>query len=114
MSPYIKQEERNIYDEELDILIELLSQNKWCVGQVNFCFTRIIVAWFNELPRYRTINSIAGVLRCVWDEFYHRIGKVYENERCVETGDVYQQNEVTCCEIDINDIFWESRIAGAD
>ena len=100
--PYIKKIEREIYDEELDILIELLSQNKWCVGQLNYIFTRIIVAWFNELPRYRTINSIAGVLRCAWDEFYHRIGRVYEDKQLSINQDVF----IIMPEIDINDQFW--------
>lgn len=86
--PYIPETDREDIDAELEELTRILSLHKWPVGMVNYAISQIMWTWFREVPGYTTINSVRGVLGCVWDEFYRRIGAPYEEVAKGRNGDL--------------------------
>jgi hypothetical protein len=87
--PYIKQEDRGHYDQDVNEVVEDLDERNWNVGDVNYVFTRILDAWFNKKRRYQTICEIEGTLNCVAKEFYRRRAVPYEEEKIVYNTDVF-------------------------
>ena len=87
--PYITQEERLKVNPEIDRMVDLIQQNNWNVGLINYIFSTILWTWFKQVPSYPTINGIVGVLGCVKDEFYKRIASPYENIKKEINGDLH-------------------------
>ena len=60
------------------------------VGELNFAVTMLCKDYL-ELKglKYSTINDIIGVLECAKQEFYQRVAVPYEQDKCMENGDVY-------------------------
>ena len=86
--PYIKQEDRNLYDYQIEMINTQLHSEDWPPGAVNYVITSIIADWFREQRSYKTICNIMGTLKCVASEFYRRKAVPYEEEKIKENGDV--------------------------
>jgi hypothetical protein len=86
--PYITQEERAIVDSEVQALITRLAAKGWNEGMVNYSISTILWEWFHQLPGYKTVNAVVGVLGCVKDEFYRRLASEYEDYKRVRNGDL--------------------------
>jgi hypothetical protein len=90
--PYIKQEERNNLDHQIDAIIENLKldsdvEQEVPVGKLNYVITRILAESIPE-ERYKHINSIIGVLECAKLEFYRRLAAPYEDGAISKDGDL--------------------------
>ncbi len=91
--PYIKREEREVYDPQIEALIEQLThfgENKPpAVGHVNYVISKLIWGIFEKLgPSYTLGNNLVGVVECVKQEFYRRQLAEYEDEKIKENGDI--------------------------
>lgn len=58
-------------------------------GELNFVLTTAILAYLGSDPHYRDFNEVIGVLECVKQELYRRMVAPYEDQKCIENGDVY-------------------------
>ena len=84
--PYIKQDDRKVFDE---CLYEL-SNTVWTEGDLNYCITMLLKLYLErEGLCYKNINRLMGVLECVKQEFYRRVASPYEDKKIFENGDVY-------------------------
>lgn len=90
--PYIKQEDREIYDEEIHKLVEKLTnfENKNVIsGHINYVFSKILWNIFRKNgPSYTLGNNLMGVLACVSQEFYRKQLSNYENLKEKENGPI--------------------------
>lgn len=86
--PYIKQEDRKIYDDKLDDLCFLLEEQGYNEGHVTYVLYKIVARWFKDIPKYSSICRIRGVLTGTKDEFDRRIAAPYEDNKCKKNGDV--------------------------
>ena len=83
--PYIKQDDRKLFDEHIDKIAEHLLT----LGELNYCITRICHKWIeNRGLRYNSINDVMGALECAKMEAYAKIARPYEEDKIVENGDV--------------------------
>lgn len=94
--PYIKQEDRTKYNEEIQQLVSklqvLLSHDKSVLsGHLNYIITTILNQTYqvhtNKI-NYSLCNDIIGMLDCCKMEFYRRTVVPYENIKILENGDV--------------------------
>ena len=90
--PYIKQENRDILDPEIENLFVRLI-NMQCTDEennmeenVNYIFTKLLKMCYGE--SYEEINNALGVISAVQLEFYRRVAVPYENQAQFEHGDV--------------------------
>ena len=61
-------------------------------GDLNFCITELCKHYTNSKGlSYSTINEVVGVLTCASNEYYRRVATPYENNKCINNGDVYDQ-----------------------
>jgi hypothetical protein len=88
--PYIKQKERNLYNNLASQIVEHLDDPDidFNTGHVNYIVYSIMKEWFYRRAGYRTINDVAGVLNNVAAEFYRKIAVPYEDEKCKQNGEV--------------------------
>jgi len=87
--PYIKQEDREKFDEGIaDILGALQANDQVKVGEVNYVLSSIIWSLFKNNESYTNGNNLVGVLECVKQEFYRRQLSGYEDDKMEENGDV--------------------------
>lgn len=84
--PYIRKQDRILYDEHIQKLNSSLQEKGYTLGHVNYVISSIIVAWWNDLPCYATICEIIGTLAGVSAEFYRKIGGPYEETKEKENG----------------------------
>lgn len=93
--PYIQQEQRENYDQQIDQLVySLLNEypgdnGKTCSpGELNYVISSVIWKIFNKSKSYTHANELMGVLECVKQEFYRRQIVPYEDQKCTENGDI--------------------------
>jgi len=112
--PYIKKEDRELIDGSgtdgqyyysgLDDFFNKLDNlcESFCVGKedwpckpgtLNYIITRMVVWYLGENPNYEKYNSAIGVLECAKQELYRRQIAPYEDEKCEQNGDVYQDGK---------------------
>ena len=87
--PYIKPEDRDLYDPLIAPLRSMLGKKGNPSGDMNYVITKLILGAWKDTPRYDTIARIDGVLRGVSSEFYRRVAAPYEDKKIAENGDVY-------------------------
>lgn len=58
-------------------------------GELNFCFTDLIIHYMGENYGYQKINDVIGALEGAKLEFYRRVAVPYENQKIETNGDVY-------------------------
>ena len=84
--PYIKKDDRKVFDE---CLYEL-SNTIWTEGDLNYCISTLLHLYLRrEGLCYSNINGLMGVLECAKNEFYRRVAVPYEDKKIFENGDVY-------------------------
>lgn len=60
-------------------------------GELNYQITRLCWRYItNNGVSYTTLNEVIGVLECAKLELYRRQLAPYEDRKCEENGDVYQ------------------------
>ena len=94
--PYIKQEDRDEYDEFLNAHIEDLEEHDYPVGDVTYSVYKIVGRWFKNKPKYQTIAEIRGMLAGVLSEFDRRLAFPYEDKKIEENGDVDLSLDTQC------------------
>lgn len=91
--PYIEKKDREIYDPQIDALIDQLTHfganSAPTVGHVNYIISKLIWGIFRKNgPSYTGGNNLIGVLECVKQEFYRRQLAEYEDKKIKENGDI--------------------------
>lgn len=83
--PYIKQEDRQKFEQVLDFTPHIASP-----GELNFVITLICQQYINDKGiSYQTLNDVCGALTNANLELYRRITAGYEDKKIQENGDVY-------------------------
>jgi hypothetical protein len=113
--PYINKKDRELIDEfgdftgqpgldaffnKLDRLRESSAQIgntqtllAYHPGTLNYIITRLCDYWTKDIDgesNYERYNAVIGVLECAKQELYRRQIAPYEDKKCEENGDVYQ------------------------
>lgn len=84
--PYIKQEDREFFDERLTFNTIALHGP----GDLNYCITKLVNHYLSVHGKnYANINAVIGALECAKLELYRRIAAPYEDTKIQENGDVY-------------------------
>jgi exonuclease I len=103
--PYIKQEDRALYEVEINALVaklvKVFSEEPTKIvnnraGHLNYIFTKIIKEFYSTLAsrlglgvlRYSDYNEIVGFLEACKLEFYRVFIAPYEEEKREENGKV--------------------------
>lgn len=61
-------------------------------GELNYLITLMINDYIRRKGKnYATLNSVVGVLECAKLELYRRVVADYEDKKCEENGDVYDE-----------------------
>jgi len=86
--PYIRQEKRPLYKEEIESLVRKLEEQPLTEqdGDLNYVVTSIMKMLYK--PRYFNYNRALGVLEAIKEEYYRRVVAPYEDEKIRENGDV--------------------------
>lgn len=90
--PYIPPHDRVRFDNAIDDLAyELgLSEDDAVEGQMNYIITRLSMHILKSRGlRYRWLNGLLGVMECVKQELYRRVGAGYEDGKQESNGDVF-------------------------
>lgn len=84
--PYIKQNRRDIIDDEKIMSPSEISS----VGELNYAITSIVDNYLydNEVS-YSTINDCIGALECAKLELYRKVAVPFETQKEFENGAVY-------------------------
>ncbi len=61
------------------------------VGELNYCFTRLMIEYCHDNLSYGDINDVIGAVEGAKMEFYRRMVVFYEDKKIIENGDVYIQ-----------------------
>jgi hypothetical protein len=84
--PYIKQEDREFFDDRLNFKVTALHSP----GDLNYCITKLVNHYLSAHGKsYTNINAAIGALECAKMELYRRIAAPYEDVKIEENGDVY-------------------------
>ena len=86
--PYITQEDRDTYKDDLDALCFGLEEEGFSPGHVTYVLFMIVARWFKHMPRYSTIASIRGCLIGTLGELDRRFFFPYEDRKIHDNGDV--------------------------
>ncbi len=99
--PYISKPKRKILDPVLDKVAPLVN----CPGDLNYAITKLTSAFLDNYNvisrgiggplRYDDYNAAMGVLGCAKLELYRRMVAPYEDIKCEENGDVYDEHDNT-------------------
>lgn len=91
--PYIEQRYRDLIDNEIDELIEGLKRfdvgSTVPDGAINYVFTKILLAFFDQPTSYFNIQRVIGLLECIKSEYMRRVGEPYENMKRIQNGEVF-------------------------
>ena len=91
--PYIEQRYRDLIDPEIDALIDGLRRfdqgGTVPDGAINYVFTRILLAFFDQPASYFNLERVVGLLECIKMEYMRRVGEPMENMKSIQNGDVY-------------------------
>lgn len=84
--PYIKQREREFFDEAIDNLNRCVGTE----GELNYVITRLVTDFVRRAGgNYAAFNAAIGVLECAKLEMYRRAVAPYEDLKIAENGDAY-------------------------
>lgn len=101
--PYVKEEDREELDANIDQLITAIRNIKHSLnnphdfsiylGRINYCFSRIVGGLMGNAS-YTKVAMITGVLENIKQEFYRRVAEPYEDKKILENGDIkeYKKN----------------------
>ncbi|MCK5602733.1 hypothetical protein KAR91_12710 [Candidatus Pacearchaeota archaeon] len=60
---------------------------------MNYIISRIVTTDIRYNKCYLTINEAMGVLACVQQELYRRLAGPYEDQKCEQNGDVFDESK---------------------
>jgi hypothetical protein len=90
--PYIKQEDRKKYDDNIASIVEVLlsTDEDSAKGELNYIIYSIIKKYIiSKGERYFRYNDfVGGVLSCCQMELYRRLVEPYEDKAKDKNGDV--------------------------
>lgn len=90
--PYIKQDRREVFDPEIGVLVDKLtnhSNTEPASGEVNYVISKLLVGILRKRgTSYGLANLLHGALVCVQLEFYRRWVAPYEDIKIKENGDI--------------------------
>jgi len=87
--PYIQQETRPLYDQEIDLILNKLHDGGFPEGDVVYILYRFVTGWWTRSSRrFKDINHIRGTLHSTLHEFDRRIADPYEDQAIIKNGDV--------------------------
>ena len=85
--PYIALWQRSPLD---DIVAEIKKLQPMDPGELNYLITQIVQVWLSRtFQNYAAYSAARGVLADVGEELYRRVMAPYEDKKCQENGDVY-------------------------
>lgn len=60
-------------------------------GSLNYLISRMAFDYFQEHTQrnYDAMNAVIGAIECAKQEFYRRVVVPYENDKCLDNGDVF-------------------------
>jgi hypothetical protein len=81
--PYVTEEARKRLDQ---------GGKPESAGELNYAITRIVDDYLLGKGgiRYAHLNEVIGALECAKLELYRRVAAPYEDQKIMETGDVYR------------------------
>ena len=88
--PYIKQEDRELYDDDINNLVCSLINVEFEAGHVVYIFYKVVVAWYNFNRKFTTINNIRGALWSTLVEFDRIFASGYEDNKRRINGDIHE------------------------
>jgi hypothetical protein len=86
--PYIEPYARVNLNPSIKAVVKSLDDGGWQVGEVNYVIYKILLAWWKNEPRYKTICSIMGTLTSVTQEFYRKVAAEYEQKAENKNGEI--------------------------
>ena len=86
--PYISQGQRTKYDDVVAKIVQLLKENDFDAGELNYIIYKIMKECLADTTRYVTVCKIMGTLHCVASEFYRMDAAPYEDEKRLENGPI--------------------------
>lgn len=88
--PYIRSDRRPNIDNKVSALAKTLEELGDEKGDLNYAITRLIIEHIKRVGIcYNTMSDITGVLNDVKSEFERRVVAPYEDLKCIQNGDVY-------------------------
>ncbi len=87
--PYIKQEDRLLFEPFLNDLFGCFNEKDFTPGDLNYLMTRLCHEFLvkNEMS-YTNCNAVMGVFSSAANEFYRKVVVDYENDKAEKNGDV--------------------------
>lgn len=86
--PYIKQKDREKFQNLLEEFKQIVKDHELTVGDMNFFFSSMIWHLWDKKPSYTLGSNLRGMLHDVSEEFYRRKMVDYENAKINENGDI--------------------------
>ncbi len=92
--PYIKSEDREIYDEEIRKIADTVVANQKNPGHLNYIISKTlslvysIDSKYKRTENYKNHNEVIGILECVKQEWYRKFTAPYEEYKEAENGSI--------------------------
>lgn len=89
--PYIAKADRPKFDSLIEDVVDALTDHGYKPadeGEVNYFISSVIWKLFDMNKKYKTANTLSGVISCVDKEFYRRKVGPYEDEKIKSNGDL--------------------------
>lgn len=86
--PYVKQKVRDYYEFEIRNLVEKLKYVKFPKGDLNYIFSTIVGEAYLSNPSYDMYADACSSLTEAHSEFERRVGKMHEEWKILENGDL--------------------------
>ena len=88
--PYISMDDRRVFGKILLELDALVCQRGLSNGELNYLMTQLGLLYLKRHgTSYNTISDVVKAMECAKLEFYARVARPYEQEKCQINGDVY-------------------------
>lgn len=91
--PYVKDDIRVQVDDAIYQLVDKLGEipAEEIEGAMNYTLTKVMLGAYEQAHgrlRYKHLNSMMGILTCMTQELYRRVGTWYEELAMLKNGDV--------------------------
>lgn len=87
--PYIKAEDRNLFEPFLNDLLGCFNEKEFTPGDLNYLMTRLAHEYLVMHGKsYSVLNDIVGAYECSKMELYRRVAAPYEDEKITQNTDV--------------------------
>ena len=93
--PYIKSEDRTLYDRQIAELVEKLGAGVVNPGHLNYVITKLIHECLPARLSYAHLNEMIGVLDCAKMELYRMVAAPYEDYKREVNGNISDLDDGT-------------------